>query len=152
MGRRPFGVRWIDSNKGDDEKPNYRSRLVGREIKKDNRLDLFSATPPLEALKLLLSMCAKKHKARDPWRVAVIDIKRAYFYAPTRPSVFIEIPSEDYEAGDECKVAHLKRVYMERETQLKTGRMSTPSSCNPLVLKQVGRHHAIFSIATAICP
>ena len=34
----------IDINKGDDKKPNSRSRLVGKEIKKDKRLDLFAAT------------------------------------------------------------------------------------------------------------
>ena len=25
-------VKWIDINKGDDENPNYRSRLVGKEF------------------------------------------------------------------------------------------------------------------------
>ena len=43
-------------NKGDAENPEYRSRLVAKEIKKDNRDDLFAATPPLEALKLLIGM------------------------------------------------------------------------------------------------
>ena len=51
-------VRWIDINKGDDKTPNYRSRLVAREIKKDGRPDLLAATPPLEALKLILSILA----------------------------------------------------------------------------------------------
>ena len=46
-----ISTRWIDFNKGDDKKPNCRSRLVGKESKKDKRLDLFAATPPLEALK-----------------------------------------------------------------------------------------------------
>ena len=43
-------TRWIFINKGDDKAPDYRCRLVGREIKKDQRLDLFAATPPLESL------------------------------------------------------------------------------------------------------
>ena len=30
-------------NKGDDKKPNCRSRLEGKEIKRDKRLDLFAA-------------------------------------------------------------------------------------------------------------
>lgn len=42
-------------NKGDDVNPEYRSRLVAKEIKRDKRIDLFAATPSLEALKLLLS-------------------------------------------------------------------------------------------------
>ena len=27
-----IGVRWVDVNKGDSEEPEYRSRLVGREL------------------------------------------------------------------------------------------------------------------------
>ena len=49
-GKAPIGVRWIDINKGDAENPAYRSRLVATEIKRDQREDLFAATPPLEAL------------------------------------------------------------------------------------------------------
>ena len=45
----PIGVRWVDINKGDSANPDYRSRLVAKEIKRDKREDLFAATPPLEA-------------------------------------------------------------------------------------------------------
>eukprot|EP00969_Alexandrium_andersonii_P014742 644340-Alexandrium_andersonii.AAC.1 len=51
-GKAPIQVRWVDINKGDEERPEYRSRLVAKEIKRDQRGDLFAATPPLEALKL----------------------------------------------------------------------------------------------------
>ena len=44
----------MDVNKGDDVNPEYRSRLVAQEIKRDNREDLFAATPPLEAKKMLM--------------------------------------------------------------------------------------------------
>ena len=50
-GKQPIGVRWIDINKGDEVNPEYRSRLVAQEIKRDHSLELFAATPPLEALK-----------------------------------------------------------------------------------------------------
>ena len=33
-GKKPIGVKWVDINKGDEEKPEYRSRLVAKEIKK----------------------------------------------------------------------------------------------------------------------
>ena len=36
-----------------------------------------------------------------------IDIKRAYVHAPARRPVYIEIPIEDWEPGDEGKVARL---------------------------------------------
>eukprot|EP00971_Amphidinium_carterae_P078911 1561324-Amphidinium_carterae.1 len=48
---------WVDTNKGDELRPNVRSRFCAREIKKampsHTRLDsaeLFSGMPPLEAL------------------------------------------------------------------------------------------------------
>ena len=32
-GRPPISVRWVDVNKGDEHEPNYRSRLVARQLK-----------------------------------------------------------------------------------------------------------------------
>ena len=55
-GKAPIGTRWIDINKGDEKAPEYRSRLVAQEIKRDKREDLFAATPPLEAKKILFSL------------------------------------------------------------------------------------------------
>ena len=51
-------TRWIDINKGDDENPVYRSRLVGNEFN-DGQVDgLFAASPPLEALMFLVHEAA----------------------------------------------------------------------------------------------
>ena len=79
QGGKVITTRWIDTNKGDALNPDHRSRLVGREIKTDNRLDMFSATPPLETLKMLISMCARgqSRPGKDPLKLATIDIKRA---------------------------------------------------------------------------
>ena len=76
----------------------------------DSRMDLFSATPPLETMKFLISLCARgqggpKH---ERMRIATIDIKRAYFYAAARRDVYITIPEEDKMPGDEGKVAKLR--------------------------------------------
>ncbi len=51
-GRPPISVRWVDVNKGDDENPKYRSRLVARQLKIMDKSgeSFFSPTPPLEAL------------------------------------------------------------------------------------------------------
>ena len=59
-GRQPIGTRWVDVNKSDDSNPQYRSRLVAKEINTHKRDDLFAATPPLEAQKLLLSFAMTK--------------------------------------------------------------------------------------------
>ena len=50
-GKAPITVRWIDINKGDKLNPNYRSRLVAREINTHKRDDLFAGTPPLDRLR-----------------------------------------------------------------------------------------------------
>jgi hypothetical protein len=55
-GKKPIGVRWIDINKGDDRNPKYRSRLVAMEFNTEKREDLFAATPPVEAKKLLMAL------------------------------------------------------------------------------------------------
>ena len=106
-GHKVIGARWLDINKGDDREPNYRARLVGKEIKTDSRLDLFAATPPLEAIKVICSICASHQHGKQPRRIMSIDVKRAYFYARTLRPVFIEIPIEDWEEGDESRVARL---------------------------------------------
>ena len=55
-GKAPNKVKRVDINKGDEINEEYRSRLVAKEIERDKREDLFAATPPLEAKKMLFSM------------------------------------------------------------------------------------------------
>ncbi len=80
----PIKVRWIDINKGDTENPEYRSRLVAKEIKKDSREDLFAATPPLEALKILFRLAmtegigVEKGKENEGMKLEFIDNRRAF--------------------------------------------------------------------------
>ena len=73
--------RWIDINKGDDKSPNYRSRLVGKEFNDSVLEGLFAATPPLEALRLLLSHAAT-HSPPSDISVGGVDVRwsgaRAY--------------------------------------------------------------------------
>ena len=99
MGCKVITTNCVDTNKGDTSRPNYRSRLVGREVKYDKRLDLFSAAPPLETLKFMCSMYARGQTCPEPCRLAVIDIKRAYFNALARRPIFIEIPQNGLEPG-----------------------------------------------------
>ena len=102
-----ISTKWLDVNKGDAKNPNYRARLVGREMAWDRRDDLFAATPPLESLKAVLSLCASRQNRRHPHRIMKIDVKRAYFYAKATRPIFISIPKEDFETGDEQNVAQL---------------------------------------------
>ena len=45
-GWKIVSTRWIDINKGDDENPVYRSRLVGKECINEQMDGLSTGTPP----------------------------------------------------------------------------------------------------------
>ena len=106
-GHKIISTRWLDVNKGDSNHPDYRSRLVGKEINTEARLDLFAATPPLESLRIICSLCASNQSCPDPYVIMSVDVKRAYFYAKSTRPIHIEIPIEDYEPGDEDNVGML---------------------------------------------
>ena len=100
--------RWIDINKGDDLKPNYRSRMVGKEFN-DSELDgLFAATPPLEALRLLLSWVATDgsvhpggtRQGQLQKSLLIADVSRAFFEAPAKRDLCVELPEEALAAGE----------------------------------------------------
>ena len=57
-GKKVIGTKWVDINKGDDDHPNYRSRLVARQLKAHDKSGTcyFAPTPPLESLRTILSM------------------------------------------------------------------------------------------------
>ncbi len=79
-GKKPIKVRWVIVNKGDKENPEYRARLVAKEIKMDQRLDLFAATPPLEAKKFLFSLAVSMStKSGRPYKACSLTSKEHIF-------------------------------------------------------------------------
>ena len=100
-GKKPIGTRWLDTDKGDPRKPNFRSRLVVREIKAakapEDQLPqslLFSSTPPLEAMRLLCSLWSSQQVSRNGQRLklGLWDISRAHFYGTPKRTIYIELP------------------------------------------------------------
>merc|ERR1712163_70814 len=104
-GKAPIGTRWVDVNKGDSVHPEYRSRLVAQEINTGKREDLFAATPPLEAKKILMSMAVtenigyKRGRREQGMKLDFIDVRRAYFHAKARREVYVTLPPEDCAAS-----------------------------------------------------
>ena len=92
-GKRPIGTRWVDSNKGDKDKPNIRSRLVAQELNMYKCPELFAATPPVEFIRYLISRCASIQWSAAPTRIMVNDVKKAYFNAPATRRVFVALPT-----------------------------------------------------------
>ena len=94
--------RWVDINKGDEGNPDYRSRLVAKEINKDRREGLFAATPPLECLKFILSSAQterRRHGRIVKVKILVLDVSRAHFHPPAVREVYVDLPPEDHEEG-----------------------------------------------------
>ena len=106
-GSKLISTKWVDTNKGTNECPNIRCRLVGREIRRSKKSEYITATPPLEVTKILLADCVNSQNSRKPKRVRIIDIRRAYFHAKARRKIHVEIPAEDWQRGDEDYVAAL---------------------------------------------
>ena len=59
-----IGGRWVDINKGDEANPTYRSRYVGKELKKAGKgssiNEFFAAMPPMSNFKALLALAQAK--------------------------------------------------------------------------------------------
>ena len=97
-GKPPITVRWVDVNKGDGLNPKVRSRLPARQVRHADEEDVFARTPPLEALRSIISLAAtdlpsKTLHERDPrsgrrTRVSVINIYfgRISMLRPREPS------------------------------------------------------------------
>ena len=67
-GKPAISVRCVDVNKGDDMVPNYRSRLVARQLKARDTSgpSFFAPAPPLEALRTVLSMAMSRIGSHVP--------------------------------------------------------------------------------------
>ena len=114
-GRGPISVRWVDVNKGDEQNPKYRSRLVARQIKAHDKsgATFFAPTPPLEALRTVLSLAATAVGDWEPCynpasgqrtQISLIDISRAYFNAKIDEDVetYVQLPEEDEDSASMC--------------------------------------------------
>ena len=90
----------VDVNKGDEENPEYRSRLVATQIKnKDRSQDLFAATPPLAANKMLMSMAMAEgigFKVGQEHQGLMLDfsiyVRRACVFADIKRTVDVDLP------------------------------------------------------------
>ena len=101
---RPYSSKWVLKNKGE----KVRARLVVREIKKAKSeyeklepSDVFSAMPPVESLKALVShvMTQRVEKRGRNLVLAVFDVSRTHFYRVCERDVYVEPPAELHRPG-----------------------------------------------------
>ena len=94
-GGKIIGTKWIDVSKGDLEHPNIGCRLVGKEFRTTPADSLYASTPPLEALRLIISRAATVDKRGKRREVMINDVSRAYFYNEATRCMYITLPRED---------------------------------------------------------
>ena len=108
LGIRPISTKWVDVNKGDDDNEKYRSRLVAREFRLPGEDSAFAPTPPLESLRLVMSLAVsdvpgapkriREARSKRRTQISCVDISRAYFSAQIDDKLgpmFVELPAED---------------------------------------------------------
>ena len=98
-GYKIVDTRWIDTDKGDKQNPKYRSRIVGKEYNTGQEDGLFASTPPLEALRWLISEAATvdKNGKHGDKVILLSDVSRAFFEAPAKRKVAVLLPQEALE-------------------------------------------------------
>ena len=81
-GGKIIGVRWVDVNEGNAPDTYYRSRLIGREFNVGRDDALYASTPPLEALRLIVSYAATQPLDGKRRMIMINDVRRASKEAP----------------------------------------------------------------------
>ena len=114
---KPLDLIWVDTDK------KIRSRLCAREYKTKKQgkfqrplpaSQLFSTMPPLEVVKVLVSIMMSvslSHKGK-PLKLRHHDISRAHFQGTAQRLTFIKLPAEDRQTCGDDKVGRLiKSMY-----------------------------------------
>ena len=73
-GGKIIGTMWIDVNKGDIDNPRIRCRLVGKEFRTGPDDALYASTPPLEALRVIISRAATVDPGGERREIMVNDV------------------------------------------------------------------------------
>ena len=89
----PIKARWVKTDKGSPTCARGGSR---RNLRHSQDQSCMCRPPPLDALKVVLAEVAEGKRGGNV--VAHVDVRRAYFYAPSRRRAFVESPPEDYKA------------------------------------------------------
>ena len=98
-GTAPLKARWVDIDKG----TRYRSRWVAKQFKGSDSEEWFAATPPIEALRALIS----QKKA-----LMVCDVSRAFFYAPVQHEIYVELCEEAKKTVEDNNMCFKLRMSM----------------------------------------
>ena len=89
-------IKWVITNKGTEEHPIAKARLVAREFNTgDKRGELFARTPGLMATRTVISQAMTKCENGRKDQLCSADVKTAFLYGDARRSLYVELPPED---------------------------------------------------------
>ena len=92
----------MDTDKGDEQRPDVRCRLVIQETRSSSTIAkgaTFAATPPLECLRIVCSLVMSTPTDKDHV-IRFLDISRAHPHCRIRRLVYIRLPEEDPRSVD----------------------------------------------------
>ena len=111
-GTKIIKTRWVKVQKGSA----VRCRLVVQEVAYDKRDDLFAGTPPLGAMRHLLSSAMSQGSRSWDQKVCIVDVRRAFLHGEAERDIFIELPEQDPQAkGGKCVGKLKKTLYGTRD-------------------------------------
>ena len=120
-GMKPLDLTWVDTDKSvDPTRKKIRSKLCAREYKtkKQGKIQrslpasqLFSAMPPLEVVKVLVSilMSVSLSNGGEPLKLRHYDVGRAHFQGTAQRIIYVRLPAEDRQKYGEDKVGRLTK-------------------------------------------
>ena len=103
-GRQLIPTDWVDINKGDSLRPNYRSRLVCQETRRRSTIDVedwaatFAATPSIRSVQIATEFDDNRPKVTSRRRrvLMLLDIARAHPHSQRPRAVFVTIDGKVY--------------------------------------------------------
>ena len=106
-----LSIKWVITNRGTEEEPIAKARLVAREFNTgDKRGELFAGTPGLMAMRAVISRAMTKHVNGTRRAIMLADVTAAFLYGDARKSMYVELPPEDPLAAFGQYVGKLERA------------------------------------------
>ena len=106
-----ISIKWVITNKGNEEHPIAKARLVAREFNTGGkRGELFAGKPGLMAMRITIYRVMTKCDDGARRSIRVADVKTAFLYGDARRSLYVELPPGDALAASGRYVCKLERA------------------------------------------
>ena len=106
-----ISIKWVITNKGTEEHPIAKARLVAREFSTgDKRGELFAGAQSLMAMRAVISRAMTRCEDGTKRSIMLADVKTAFLHGDARISLYVELPPEDPLSASGRNVGKLERA------------------------------------------